>query len=330
MKKLYFILFYIIPVISWSQELHPYKKVLKLMGCRFEITAIAENEIQAQNAVFKGISEIKRIENLISGWDSTTQTSEINRNAGFKPVKVDKELYDLIYRSKKVSELTNGAFDISFASMDKIWNFDGKEHTMPDSSIVTKAKNRINWKDIILNAKDTSIFLIQQGMKIGFGAIGKGYAANKAKIIMEQSEGVKGGVVNASGDLIAWGLSNNPEGWRIQIADPKNKDGVLGWLNLNNMSIVTSGDYENYFTSNGVRYSHIINPATGYPVTETKSVTILCPDAEIADALATSVSVLGVEKGIELVNKLNNVECMIVDKEDKIYYSDNLKLNYYK
>jgi FAD:protein FMN transferase len=300
------------------------------MGCRFEITAIADTENHAQEAVFKGIVEIKRIENLISEWDSTTQTSEINRNAGLKPVMVDKELYDLIFRSKKVSELTGGAFDISFASMDKIWIFDGKEHNLPDSLIVAKAKQRINWENIILNLKDTSVYLSQSGMKIGFGAIGKGYAANRAKKIMEQHDGVKGGVVNASGDLIAWGVSNNPEGWRIQIADPKNKEEFLGWLNLNDMSIVTSGDYENYFTSEGVRYSHIINPKTGYPVTETKSVTILCPDAEIADALATSVSVLGVEKGLDLINKLNNVECMIVDKDDKIYYSANLKLNYYK
>lgn len=300
------------------------------MGCRFEITAIADTENHAQEAVFKGIAEIKRIENLISEWDSTTQTSEINRNAGLKPVMVNKELYDLIFRSKKVSELTEGAFDISFASMDKIWIFDGKEHILPDSLIVAKAKQRINWQNIILNLKDTSVYLTQSGMKIGFGAIGKGYAANRAKKIMEQHEGVKGGVVNASGDLIAWGVSNNQEGWRIQIADPKNKEEVLGWLNLNDMSIVTSGDYENYFTSEGVRYSHIINPKTGYPVTETKSVTILCPDAEIADALATSVSVLGVEKGLDLINKLSNVECMIVDKDDKIYYSDNLKLNYYK
>lgn len=315
---------------SSAQELSSSKRIVKLMGCRFELTATATDKIIAEQAVEVGIEEISRIEQLISEWKDSTQTSLINRNAGVKPVKVDKELYDLIFRSLKISTLTGGAFDISFASMDKIWNFDRLEHSLPDTAIVKLAKSKINYKNIILNSEQETVFLKEKGMKIGFGGIGKGYAANKAKQLMEKIAGVRGGVVNASGDLMAWGESTHPDGWTVQISNPKDKSKSLGWIKLNNMSIVTSGDYENYFTSKGVQYAHIINPQTGYPITEIKSVTIISPDAEFSDALATSVCVLGVDKGLHLVNQLNAVECLIVDKENNIFTSTHLQLNYYK
>lgn len=250
--------------------------------------------------------------------------------AGIAPVKVDKELYDIIYRSNKVSALTGGAFDISFAAMDRIYTFDRAEHPLPDSATVRQAAALINWQNIILDKQAQSVFLKLKGMKIGFGAIGKGYAANKAKALMEKIPGVKGGVVNASGDLIAWGQSNHADGWSVQIADPTDKNKSLGAIRLNNISIVTSGNYEKYFTCAGVRYAHIIDPRTGYPTTDVKSATVICPDAELCDALATSISVMGVQKGLELVNKLTSVECLIVDAADKIHTSDKMKLNYLK
>lgn len=313
-----------------AQEVFSEKKTLKLMGCRFEITAVATDKTIAKQAIEDGINEISRIEKLISEWDSTSQTSAINQHAGIAPVKVGKELYDLIFRSNKVSELTDGTFDISFASMDKIWHFDKAEHPLPDSITVKMAAANINWRNIVLDAQQQTVFLREKGMKIGFGAIGKGYSANRAKAVMEKVPGVVGGVVNASGDLLAWGQSNHQDGWSIQIADPKDKSKALGWIRLNDLAIVTSGDYEKYFTSNGIRYAHIINPKTGYPITGIKSVTIICPDAEISDALATSVCVMGVDKGLELVNKLHGVECMMIDADDQIYTSNKLQLNYYK
>lgn len=305
------------------------RKVIKLMGTRFVITAVAENDTIAWEAVNAGIEEISRIETLISSWNPNSQTSAINQMAGIQAVKVDKELFDLIFRSKKVSTLTGGAFDISFASMDRIWVFDQQEHEMPDSSVVSQARAFINYDNILLNSEDTSVFLSQKGMKIGFGAIGKGYAANKAKMIMSKIPGVLGGVVNASGDLLAWGKSLQPEGWTIQVANPHDKDKPLGWLKVNNQVVVTSGNYEKYFTSEGKRFAHIINPLTGYPTQDVSSVTIICPDAELADALATSVFVLGKEKGLELVNQLNGVECLFITQEGELLRSKNLELQEY-
>ncbi|MCT4602480.1 MAG: FAD:protein FMN transferase [Marinifilum sp.] len=299
------------------------------MGSRFEITAISANESKANAAIKAAINEIKRIEKLISSWDSNSQTSEVIRNAGVKPIKVDQELFNLIRRSKKISDLTHGAFDISYASMDKIWKFDGSMLDMPDSASVAKSVSKINYKNIILNKENKTVFLKNEGMKIGFGAIGKGYAANKALEIMSKME-LDGALVNASGDLITWGKDENNKDWRIGISNPKEKDKIFSWLNIGETAVVTSGNYEKYVTFNGKRYSHIIDPRTGYPVRGLSSVTIICPNAELADALATSVFVLGANSGLQLINKLNGIECILVTDEQKMLTSSNLKLEYHK
>ncbi len=305
------------------------KKVLKLMGSRFEITVVANNDTIAWQAINAGIHEIQRIEKLISSWDPDSQTSLINKNAGLQAVKVDKELFDLIYRSKKVSQLTKGAFDISFASMNKLWLFDGSAQPMPPKETIKVASSKVNWENILMNKEETSVFLADKGMEIGFGAIGKGYAANKAKQLMQNIEKVRGVLINAGGDLIAWGQAVTSSGWEVKIADPAERDKALGALQIENMAVVTSGDYEKYAIINGKRYAHIIDPRTGYPTTGIKSTTIVCPDAELADALATSVIVLGEKEGMKLINSLNGIECLIVTNENEVLTSKNLKLNYY-
>lgn len=316
-------------ILAQDNALIAQKKILKLMGSRFEVTAVAHDKQLAWDAINAGISEMERIEKLISSWDKNSQTSEINRQAGIQSVKVDKELYDLIFRAKKVSQLTQGAFDISFASMDRIWKFDGSMTAMPDAATIAQARAKINWENIEMNADEYTVFLKEKGMKIGFGAIGKGYAANRAKAIMKTMTGIHGGLVNASGDLISWGKSADGKGWLINIINPKDKEVALGYLQINDLSVVTSGDYERFVLFDNNRYAHIIDPRTGYPTTGIKSVTLVCPDAELADALATSVFVLGKENGLILINQLKGVECLIVTDDDEILTSENLKLNYF-
>jgi thiamine biosynthesis lipoprotein len=297
------------------------------MGSRFEITTTAISQTTADQAVQKAIEEISRIEQVLSEWSDTTQTGRINALAGIRPVKADSELIQLINRCRKISELTGGAFDISFASMDKIWKFDRTERPLPDSAIVREARKLIDYRKIAINTEASTVYLPEKGMRIGFGAIGKGYAANRAMLVLKKIPGVKGGVINASGDIMVWGDNQKPGGWSIQIAHPEKPGQSIGSLRINNMSVVTSGDYEKYFTSNDIRYSHIINPTTGYPVTEIKSATIISPDAELSDALATSVCVLGLTEGLDLINRLKDVECLIIDHNNIIHKSNNLKLN---
>ena len=315
---------------SNTQSLVKKSKELKLMGSRFVITAIAENGDIAIDAINKGIAEIKRIEGLISSWDPSTQTSLINRNAGKTPVVVDQELFDLINRAKKISELTNGAFDISFASMAHLYTFNKEEQPLPDPTIINAAKSKINWKKIILDHEKLSVFLKDEGMKIGFGGIGKGYAADRAKKVIESIAGVAGGIVNASGDLSIWGkISENSDSWNIKIANPRDISEPLAYIKVKNTAVVTSGDYEKYFTWKGQRYSHIIDPKSGIPTVGIKSATIICPGAEIGDALATSIFVLGVEEGLYLINQLKGVEAFVITDDDQILTSENIELNYY-
>ncbi|HIF14846.1 MAG TPA: FAD:protein FMN transferase [Bacteroidetes bacterium] len=297
-----------------------------LMGSKFEIAAIHDNERFALKVIDSVNKEIVRIEALISSWKVNSQTSLINANAGIAPVIVDTELFNLIKRAKKISVLTQGAFDISYASMDKVWKFDRRVSQMPTEDAIKASVAKINHEKIILNEIDLSVFLKDKGMRIGFGAIGKGYAANKARHLMIEM-GIENGMLNAGGDLIAWGGGINNEKWKVGIADPKKQAGFISWLEIEDQAIVTSGDYERYLTIDGVRYSHIIDPRTGYPAKEIKSVTVICPDAELADGLATSVFVLGVKDGLKLIDQMIGFECIIVDDKDEFITSKGIELN---
>lgn len=330
-KKLPFLcVFFLIslPIHHLSAQ-YQHQQTLRLMGSRFEIVSVHDDIEVAKMSVHLAIEEIRRIEALISSWEVQSQTSLINQYAGEFPIKVEQELFQLIERCQKISRLTDGAFDISFSSIYPIWKFDGSMTELPDSQIVKSSIRLINYKNIVLNERDTTVFLKHKKMQIGFGAIGKGYAAMMAKRVMEKN-GIKNGLVNAGGDLLAWGSKPDGSPWQVGIADPNDKNRALAWLDIRDNAVVTSGDYEKYFELNGVRYSHIINPKTGYPVQGIKSVTVVCPDAEFADALATAVFVLGVEYGLYLVNQLKGVDCLIIDGNNQLHISNSMAINFEK
>ena len=295
------------------------------MGSDFEITIVEKNESRANYLLDLAIKEISRIEKLISSWDKSSQTSKINLNAGIKPIKVDKELFDLISRSLKVSQLSQGAFDISYASLDKVWYFNKKMLKIPSEEEIKKSVSNVGFGNIILNQKNQTVFLKKKGMKIGFGAIGKGYAADMAQLILLKNN-VKSGIINASGDLTAWGGKPSGEDWMVAIVNPLNKDKIFSWLPIKNKAVVTSGNYEKFINFNGKLYSHIIDPRTGYPSEGILSVTIFAEQAELADALATSVFVLGEEIGMNLINQLKGIDCIIINDKNEIIKSKNIEI----
>lgn len=302
-----------------------FKRTLTLMGSRFDITVVAENEEKGNEFIDIAIAEITRIEKLISSWDPKSQTSLINSNAGIQPVKVSKELYDLIERSLAISKLTNGAFDISYASLDKIWKYDGSMKQMPSEDEISSSIKKVGFQNIIIDKENQTVFLKVEGMKIGFGAIGKGYAADKAKAMLID-KGVNSGIINASGDLNAWGKQANGKDWMVAITNPLNKEKAFSWLPIHNAAVVTSGNYEKFVKFNGIRYSHIIDPRTGYPSTGILSVSIFTNNAEFADAISTSIFVMGVDTGLDFINQLKGVECIIVDENNKVITSKNIEL----
>ncbi|MGB5369076.1 MAG: FAD:protein FMN transferase [Flavobacteriaceae bacterium] len=298
-------------------------KTLKLMGSRFDITVVAVNEELGYINIDEAVAEITRIEKLISSWDQASETSLINRNAGIQPVKVSLELFKLIERAKQISEITDGAFDISYASMDEVWKFDGSMKRMPSEEDIKKAVARVGYRKIILNEQDHSVFLKQPGMKISFGAIGKGYAADKAKELLVANQ-VVAGIINAAGDLTTWGTKVSGEKWLIGIANPLSKDKIFSWLPIVESSVATSGNYEKYVIFGGKKYTHIIDPRTGYPASGINSVSIFAKSAELCDALATAVFIMGKEAGISLINQLGGTEVILVDDQNKIYKSNGI------
>lgn len=308
-------------------QLMEFRRQQRLMGNSFEITVVGENEQWANKKIDIAIEEIQRIEKLLTTFAEGSQTNQINRAAGIAPVAVDQEVFDLIKRSIRISEITDGAFDLSYGSIDKsLWNFDRQMTSLPDPEKARSMVRLINFRNILLDESQCTVLLKEKGMRIGFGGIGKGYAAEMAKRLLI-AEGVRSGIVNASGDLTAWGHQANGKPWTIGIANPDNANLPFSYLNISNWAIATSGNYEKYVMIDGKKYSHTINPKTGLPVTGIKSVTILSPNAEIADAMATPVTIMGIKAGINLINQINHLECIIIDDRNKIYSSKNIHLS---
>ena len=297
------------------------------MGNQFEISAVSTSEEEANRCITAGINEIKRIEKLLTTYHESSETNLINRNAGIAAVTVSEEIFNLIERSIRISEITQGAFDITYGSIDNgLWNFDTQMKSLPDKETAKEMVRLINYKNILLDKENSTVFLKEKGMRIGFGGIGKGYAAERAKTTMQQM-GVTSGIVNASGDLTTWGLQPNGEEWTIGIANPNIVGEVFSFLKISGLAVATSGNYEKFIVIDGKKYSHTIDPRTGLPVTGIKSVTIITKNAEIADAMATPVTIMGVKAGLHMINQINDIEVIIIDDYDKIHHSKNIRFN---
>ncbi|HLX92135.1 MAG TPA: FAD:protein FMN transferase [Puia sp.] len=304
-----------------------FDRSLKLMGNRFQITVVADEESFANRAIDAGVDEIRRIEALLTTFSEESETNLVNKNAGISPVRVSRETFELIHRSLRISNVTQGSFDISYGSIDKrLWNFDTTMNSLPDSDTAKKMVRLINYKNIILDHDGCTVFLKEKGMRIGFGGIGKGYAADRAKLVM-QGMGVASGIVNASGDLITWGSQPDGKPWTIGIANPNAAGQIFSYMNVSDMAVATSGNYEKYIVIDGKKYSHTINPRTGFPVTGIKSVTVITRFAEIADAMATPIMIMGINAGLDMVNQIYDIEAILVDENNSVYTSKNIRLS---
>jgi thiamine biosynthesis lipoprotein len=296
------------------------------MGNHFELSAVAEDEQWANEKIDLGIQEIQRIETLLTTFSDDSETNQVNQNAGIKPIVVSRETFNLIKRSIRISEITQGAFDITYGSIDKrLWNFDLNMTSLPDKETAKKMVRLINYKNVILDEEKCTVFLREEGMRIGFGGIGKGYAADRAKQVMKEN-GVESGVVNASGDLNTWGLTPDGLPWTVGVVDPNSSNEVFSYMSISDMAVATSGNYKKFIMVDGKKYSHTIDPHTGLPVSGIKSVTIITNHAEIADAMATPVTVMGIHAGLDLINQMKNIEAIIIDDDDNIYTSDNINI----
>ena len=302
-----------------------YRLEIRLMGSQFELIIVASNEAAGNRLLSESVAEIRRIEALLTEFDAASQTAQINAQAGIAPVPVDAEVYALTQRSIRLSALTQGAFDITAGALKQLYPFKRESITkLPGAAAIAQVMQAVGYNKIQLLPPD-KIYLQYRDMHIGFGGIGKGYAADKVKAMLLK-KGVTSGVINASGDLTAWGLQPNNSPWKIGIAHPDNTDATLCWLPVNGTAVATSGNYEQYFDIDGIRYSHNLDPRTGMPAKYIKSVTIISVSAELSDALATAVTIMGKDAGMHLVNQLPDVHCILIDGNNGVFTSKKIDL----
>ncbi len=292
-----------------------------IMGTEIRAEVWHEDAALAQKGVVAVMDEMRRIDRLMSPYKPQSELSQINRYAADEPVVVSTELYALIKRSMEFSVLTGGAFDITFASVGHLYDY--REHRKPDQQQIEEKLSAINYRHVELNDKDRYVRFARRGVKIDLGGIAKGHAVDNALQILRDL-GIEHALVTAGGDT---GLLGDRLGrpWMVGIKHPRKSGAMAAMLPLQDEALSTSGDYERFFEEDGVRYHHILNPSTGKSVGEVTSVSILGPDATTADALSTSVFVLGVEQGMALVNRLAGIEAIIVDKERRLFYSLGLE-----
>jgi len=303
-----------------------FSRSLKLMGNNFTITVVSPDIKEAEAHIQAAVYEIRRIERLLTTFDNNSQTALINENAGIAPVPVAPEVFEIIKRSIGISQITQGAFDISYGSIDRtLWNFDKSMTALPPKEQAMKMVNLIDYRNIILDDRDNSVLLKNKGMRIGFGGIGKGYAAEMAKRLLMQN-GVQSGIINASGDLTAWGAQPSGNPWRIGISNPDHPEVIFSYLDVSGKAVATSGNYEKYVMIGGKKYSHTIDPKTGLPISGIKSVTVISGNAEFADAMATPIAVMGINAGLYLINQIPDLHCIIIDDNNKLYTSKNINL----
>ena len=287
----------------------------------------SDNELEtSQNeraqVLFKSVEqEMFRIDQQMSPYKKQSELSLVNREAANRAVKISVELFDLLTTAQHISDISNGAFDITYASIGYQYNY--REKTRPTQSSITKALPAINYTAITLNKKQSTVNFNHQGMKIDLGGIAKGYAVKRCLSLLENA-GVKHALVSAGGDT---GLLGNRYGrpWLVGIKHPRAEDKMAAHIPLVNEAISTSGDYERYFIEDGVRYHHIINPKTGDSVRKVVSASVIGKDPTYVDALSTTVFVKGLVEGLKLINSLPEFEAIIIDNERRLHYSKGLQ-----
>ena len=291
------------------------------MGSSLEIEVFGPDQSTCDKAVKEAREEIDRLERIMTDWKQESPLMDVNRAAGTKAVEVPPELLFIVERSLQMSELTEGAFDITFAGAGKLWNW--RDPKVPTAEEVKASLANVGWKGVVVDEKAKTVFLSKPGMRIGLGGIGPGYAGDLA---MERIRrlGIRDACVNLSGDILAIGKKKG-EPWSVGITHPRKKGENIAVLPVSNAAVSTSGDYERYFEKDGKRYCHIIDPRTGYPADLCRSVTIVAPNLAFADSLATGVFVLGPKQGMELVEKLEGVQALIVAADGTLTLSKGLK-----
>jgi thiamine biosynthesis lipoprotein len=299
------------------------KRVQMQMGTLVSITAVAGNEAIAHAAATAGFAEIRRLEELLSTWISTSELSQVNASAGVKPVHVSTDTLTVVHRAMQAAKMTNGGFNIAIGPAVDAWNVIGSQR-IPTEPELDELRPLVNLQAVHADVRAQTIFLEKSGMRIDVGGIGKGYAADQAVEALRRA-GAIAGVVALSGDIKTFGRIPGGKRFPIGIQHPRQDGSVLVWIDLQDEAISTAGDYERFFERDGVRYHHILDPRTLQPARGCQSVTVITREGVWADGLDTGIFVMGAESGMRLIEALPDVEAIIVDAEGHLLVSSGLK-----
>ena len=298
-----------------------YQDSAAIMGTNIQVEVWAQTPEKGAAATAAVMNEMRRINQLMSPYIESSELSQLNRYAAQREVVVSRELFDLIELSQQMGERSSGAFDITFASVGYLYNY--REKSKPEDAQVEGLLDAIDYRLIKLNHKTSGIRFIHPDVKIDLGGIAKGHAVdNSINILIEL--GVEHGLVTAGGDTRLLG-DRRGRPWMVGIRDPRDQGRQAVVLPLENTALSTSGDYERYFEQDGVRFHHILSPKSGKSAYEVQSVSIIGPSSTLNDALSTAVFVLGVQKGIDLINRTPEYDVIIMDNHRKMHYSDGLQ-----
>lgn len=293
-----------------------------LMGTLVEISVYENNKDIAQPAIQNAFNEIRRVENLMSTHIPKSEVSIINQSSGIRPVPVSPEVFAVIRRALYWAKQTQGALDISLEPVQKLWDFEGDHPALPEKISLQHELSKVSFTKIKL--ENQTVFLTEKGMGLNLGAIAKGYAVDQAIKTLKESN-IHHALINAGGDLKSIGSRPDQTTWKIGLQHPRQPESILASFSLSGKAVATSGDYQKYFVHDGIRYHHILNPKTGYPVTDTMSATVIADTVMDADALSTALFVMGPEKGLAFINSLKDAEGLLVDKNKVTYLSQGMK-----
>lgn len=297
-----------------------------LMGTTVETAARSTDINFCKKALLAAYEEMQRVENLLSCEKDSSEISAINRSAGIHPVKVSYETLDMLKRAKAYCKKYEGIFDVTIGPLSNLWGFsEDKEIDLPQDKTIKKLIKLINYTDIVINAKDTTAFLMNKGMSIDLGGIAKDYAIDRGSSVLKEM-GITNFILNAGGDIYVSGKKDKETLWKVGIKHPRNTNNLIARFDLKDYAVTTSGDYERFKIINGKRYHHILDPKTGYPGSLSESSTILAPTAEEADATATYVFLLGWEKALK--DKNINYPVLIVSSDGSVHYNQTIANKY--
>lgn len=291
-----------------------------IMGTRIVVELWATDKAQGNAAIEAVLAEMHRVDEAMSTYKPTSELSIVNARAAQEPVKISPELFDLLSTALEYSRITDGAFDITYASVGYMYDF--RKHLRPDEKQIAAALPGINYRHVELDRAKGSVHFARAGVRVDLGGIGKGHAVDRGIAVL-QARGIEHALVTAGGDSRIIG-DRFGKPWVVGIRHPDRKDEVIARIPLEDAAISTSGDYERYFDENGVRYHHIIDPKTGHSASKVRSATIIGPTATRTDGLSKTAFVLGSEKAIEIYNRLDDIDAVLVTPEGKVLYTKGL------